>query len=51
MTTLASSFLIGYSLFFQVTRKTIQSHMGSKLGKIEAGTEKLVAPKRLNKSP
>ena len=34
MTTLATSFLIGSSLFLQVTRTTIKSRMGSKFGKI-----------------
>ena len=38
MTTLAPSFLIGSSLFLQVTRTTIKSEMGSKLGKIGPGT-------------
>ena len=51
MTTLASPFLIGSSLFLQVTRTTIKSRMGSKLGKIGPGTEELAAPVRLKKSP
>ena len=34
MTTLAPSFLIGSSFFLQVTRTTIKSWMGSKLGSI-----------------
>ena len=38
MTTLAPSFLIGSSLFLQVTRTTIISRMGSKFGKIGLGT-------------
>ena len=50
MTTLASSFLIG-SLFLQVTRTTIKSRMGSKLGNIGAGTNELAATERLKISP
>ena len=38
MTTLAPSFLICSSLFLQVTRTTIKSQMGSKLGRIRLGT-------------
>ena len=34
VTTLTPSFLIGSSLFLQVTRTTIKSWMGSKLGSI-----------------
>ena len=51
MTILASSFLIGSSLFLQVTRTTINSEMGSKFGKAGAGTEELAAPERLKNSP
>ena len=51
MTTLASSFLIGSSLFLQVAKTTIKSRIGSKFGKIGPGTEKLAAPERLTKSP
>ena len=43
MATLASSFLIGSSLFFPVIRTTIRSRMGSKFGKIRLGTEELAA--------
>ena len=45
MTTLAPSFLIGSSLFMQVTRTTIKSRM--KLGKIGPGTYELAALERL----
>ena len=38
MTTLAPSFLAGSSLFLQVTRTTIKSQMGLRLGKIGPGT-------------
>ena len=51
MTTLAPSFLIGSSLFLQVTRTTIKSRMGSKFGKIGPGTYELAALERLEKSP
>ena len=51
MTTLAPSFLIGSSLFLQVTRKNIKSRMGSKFGKIGPGTYELAALERLEKSP
>ena len=51
VTTLASSFLIGSSLFLQVTRTTINSRMGSKFGKITHRTVELAALKRLEKSP
>ena len=51
MTTLAPSFLIGSSLFLQVTRTTIKSRMGSKVGKIGPGTNELAALERLEKSP
>ena len=43
VTTLATSFLIGSSLFLQVTRTTIKSRIGSKFGKIEPGTYELAA--------
>ena len=43
MTTLAPSFLICSSLFLQVTRTTIKSRMGSKLGRIQPGTYELAA--------
>ena len=51
VTTLASSFLIGSSLFLQVTRTIIKSRLGLKFGKIRPGTEELAAPERLKKSP
>ena len=46
MTTLAPSFLIGSSLFLQVTRTTIKSRMGSKLGSIRQRTYELAALER-----
>ena len=51
MTTLAPSLLTDSSLYLQVTRTTIKSRMGSKLGKIRPGTEELAALDRLEKSP
>ena len=51
MTTLATSFLISSSLFLQVTRPTIKSRMGLKLGKIGPGTYELAAFERPEKSP
>ena len=51
VTTLAPSFLIGSSLFLQVTRTTITSRMGSKFSKIQPGTYELAALERLEKSP
>ena len=51
MTTLAPPFLIGSSLFLQVTRTTIKSRMGSKFGKIGQGTYELAALERQEKSP
>ena len=51
MITLTPSFLIGSSLFLQVTRTTIKSWMGSKLGSIGRRTDELAAPERLEKSP
>ena len=50
MTTLAPSFLIGSSLFLQVTRTTIKSRMGSKFSRIRLGTYELAALERLEKS-
>ena len=49
MTTPASSFLIGSSLFLQVTRTTQKSRMGSKFGKIGPRTYELAALERLEK--
>ena len=43
MTTLAPLFLIGSSLFLQVTRTMIISRTGSKFGKIGPGTYELAA--------
>ena len=51
MTTLATSFLIGPSLFLQVTRSTIKSRIGSRLGSIRRRTYELAALERLEKSP
>ena len=51
VTTLAPSFLIGSSSFLQATRKLIISRMGSKFGRIRAGTYELAALERLEKSP
>ena len=51
MTTLAPSFLIGSSLFLQVTRTTIKFWMGSIFGKIRSGTNELAALECLEKSP
>ena len=51
MTTLTPSFLIGTSLFLQVTRTTIKSWMGSKLGSIGRMTYELAALEHLEKSP
>ena len=51
MTTLAPSFLIGSSLFLQVTRTTVKSRMESKFGKIGPGTYELAALECLEKNP
>ena len=51
MTTLALSFSIGSSLFLQITRATIKSWMGSKLGSIRQRTYELAALERLGKIP
>ena len=51
MTTLAASFLIGSSVFLQVTRTPIKSRMGSKLGNIRRRTYELAALERLEKFP
>ena len=50
MTNLAPSFLIGSSLFLQVTRTTIKSWMGLKLGSIPRRTYELAALERLENS-
>ena len=51
VTTLATSFLIGSSLFLQETRTTIKSRMGPNFGKIGSGTYELAALEHLEKSP
>ena len=51
MTTLTPSFLIGSSLFLQVTGTTIKSQMGFKLGSIRRRNYELAALERLEKSP
>ena len=50
MTTLAPSYLIGSSLFLQVTKTTLKSLMGSKFSRIRPGTYELPALERLEKS-
>ena len=50
MTTLAPSFLVGSSLFLQVTRTPIKSQMGLKFGSIRRMTYELAALERLEKS-
>ena len=50
MTTPAPSFLVGSSLFLQVTRTPIKSRMGLKLGHIRQRTYELAALERLEKS-
>ena len=47
MTTLVSSFLVGSSLFLQLTRTAIKSQIGLKFGRIGPGTEELAAPEHL----
>ena len=51
VTTLALSFLIGSSSFFQATSKSIISRMGLKFSRIRLGTYELPALERLEKSP
>ena len=51
MTILAPSFLIGSSLFLQVTMTTITTWMGLKFGKIGPETYELAALEPLEKSP
>ena len=51
MTTLAPSFLIGPSLFLQITIITIKSRMGLKFGRIRPWTCESAALERLEKSP
>ena len=50
VTTLAPSFLIGFSSFLQATSKPI-SRMGAKFSMIPPGTYELPALERLEKSP
>ena len=49
MTTLAPIFLIGSSLFLQVTRTTIKSWIGSKFYSIRRRTYEVAALERLEK--
>ena len=51
MTTLAPLFSIDSSLFLQITRTTIKTWMGSKLGSIRGRIYELAALERLEKSP
>ena len=51
VTTLAPSFLIGSSSFFQAASKPIISRMGSKFSRVQPGTYELPALERLEKSP
>ena len=51
VTTLASSLLVGSSLFLQVMWTTIKSRMGSKFARIRPGTYALAALEYLDKSP
>ena len=50
VTTLAHSFLIGFSSFLQATSKPITSRMGSKFSRIRPGTKELPALECLEKS-
>ena len=49
MTTLAPSFLIGFSSYLQVTRTSITSRTSSKIGQIGPWTAELAALERLEK--
>ena len=51
VTTLAPTFLIGYSSFLQATSKPIISWMGSKFSRIRSGTYELPALEHLKKKP
>ena len=51
MTTLVPSFLIGSSLFLQITRTSITSGKSLDLGQIGPRTAELAALERLEKSP
>ena len=51
VSTLAPSFLIGSSLYLQVTRTSITSRMSSKFGQIGPRTAELAALERKKKIP
>ena len=51
VSTLAPSFLIGSSLYLQVTRKSITSRTSLKLGQIGPRTVELAALERMKKIP
>ena len=51
VTTLAPSFLIGFSSFLQATSQPIISRMGSKFSRIRPGTYELPALEHMEKSP
>ena len=51
VSSLAPSFLIGSSSYWQVTRTTIISRTSSNLGQIRPRTAELAALERLEKSP
>ena len=51
MTTLAPSFLIGFSSFLQLTRTTIKSWMGSKVGQIRPWTVEFKLSLSILKNP
>ena len=51
VSTLAPSFLIGYSSYLQITRTSITSRTSSKFGQIGPRTVELAALERLEKSP
>ena len=51
MTTVASTFLIGFSPLFYVTRTTIKAWMSLKFSKIQPGTYELAALEHLGKIP
>ena len=51
VTALASTFLIGSSLFFHLTRTLIKDWMSLKFCRIRPRTYELAAPEHLEKSP
>ena len=51
LTTLAPSFLVGFSSFLQATSKPIISRMGSKFSRIGPGPYELPALECLEQSP